>query len=156
MPRYRVICQRCQKTKVWRPRDVFDPRCVHCLRGFCVRDETYVPPVVVRGLRRPRKPPRRTLTLCDALIVAASMVRTSEIRVPDLVVAAWQFDPRRFGLPGHEGQHSNSHAVVWLLCSKHGPVHGGHLERVRPNVVRLTAKGAARVEEIRTKLRASA
>lgn len=86
----------------------------------------------------------------DTVLLAALDCGPGEFTLADLVLACWKLDPERFGLKGHEGRHPSDHRVAAEVCgvTRHHPIKRGLIERVRPNVYRLTPLGVAVAESL--------
>ena len=146
MPRCRMTCPQCKRFKVVGRAPTFKMPCHRCVEGWLVVDVGFVPKANKPSRRLDPRPPKPLLG--DVMLLAAWDLMLVDFTVGELIVAAWKRDPARFGLAGQ--QHPDSHAVMWLLSSKCGPVRKGYLERVRPNVLRLTDAGRARAIELAT------
>ena len=102
-------------------------------------------------------------TAAEAVLLAAAELHSlrlihgdpTEFSEWDLSVAAWQRDPKRFGLRGYADRHPDHKRVSMEIMGQKtsSPVVQGFMVKVRPNYYRLTAAGVARAEVIRKSAR---
>lgn len=89
--------------------------------------------------------PPRPRTAAQTILLAALQLTDSglaEFSDSDLTIAAWDLDPIRFGLAGHERTHPDHKRVSAETMSRHKPLQrNGHIEWTRPNYLRLTPAG---------------
>ncbi len=94
------------------------------------------------------------LTAAQVIMLAAEDLMTagaSEFTEWDLTVAAWGRDRTRFGLRGYEQKHPDHKRVMMEIMGQkpQNPLALGFMEKVRPNVYRLTPLGRAVVTRLR-------
>lgn len=82
------------------------------------------------------------LTAAQVILQAAAKL-PAEFTAADLIVACWQQEPAIFGLPGYEYPHSQRVLCEMASTKPSSPLMRGLIERVRPNVFRLTKLGKA-------------
>lgn len=96
-------------------------------------------------LGRPQRPPTAAETI---FLAACDLVRAGygEFDEAALTVAAWQRDPKTFGLQGYKDLHPDHKRVYCTLVGKTGPIrHLGLMWRCRANVYKLTDIGLDRM-----------
>jgi hypothetical protein len=100
--------------------------------------------------------PSLRLTAAQVIILAAEDIMSSgaaEFTEWDLTVAAWARDRTRFGLRGYDQKHPDHKRVMMEIMGQkpQNPLALGFMEKLRPNVYRLTPLGRA----VATRLRSS-
>jgi hypothetical protein len=94
------------------------------------------------------------LTAAQVIILAAEDLMSggaSEFSEWDLTVAAWTRDRTRFGLRGYDQKHPDHKRVMMEIMGKkpQNPLFLGFMEKLRPNVYRLTPLGRAAADRLR-------
>ena len=101
------------------------------------------------------KNPKQPMTAAQTILLAAADLASAGANdgftTAELVVAAWQRDKQRFGLPGFSSHHPSSHRVSMEIMGKktNNPLVNGFMEKVRPNFYRLTQLGRVEAERLR-------
>lgn len=96
-------------------------------------------------LGRPQRPPTAAETI---FLAACDLVRAGygEFDEAEITLAAWNRDPKTFGLHGHKDRFPDHKRAYCTLIGRTGPMrNGGFIERVRPSVYRLTTLGLDRM-----------
>jgi hypothetical protein len=96
------------------------------------------------------------LTAAQVIILAAEDITSAgatEFTEWDLTVAAWGRDRTRFGLRGYDQKHPDHKRVMMEIMGQkpQNPLALGFMEKIRPNIYRLTPLGRA----VATRLRSS-
>jgi hypothetical protein len=94
------------------------------------------------------------LTAAQVIILAAEDITSagaSEFTEWDLTVAAWARDRTRFGLRGYDQKHPDHKRVMMEIMGQkpQNPLALGFMEKLRPNVYRLTPLGRAVANRLR-------
>ncbi len=94
------------------------------------------------------------LTAAQVIILAAEDITSagaSEFTEWDLTVAAWARDRTRFGLRGYDQKHPDHKRVMMEIMGQkpQNPLALGFMEKIRPNVYRLTPLGRAVANRLR-------
>ena len=97
-------------------------------------------------------------TAADVVLLAAAELHSlrlihgdpTEFSEWDLSVAAWQRDPKRFGLRGYADRHPDHKRVTMEIMGQKpsSPVVQKLMVKVRPNTYRLTPAGVAQAEAL--------
>ena len=92
-----------------------------------------------------QKPPSAAL---EVLLAAADLDSQgfSEFTEWDLSVTTWKRNPNRFGCRGYEDKYPDHKRVMMEIMARtkvDNPVRKGWIEKIRPNIYRLTALGRA-------------
>ena len=95
------------------------------------------------------------LTAAQVILMAADDLMTSgsrEFTEWELTVASWNRDKARFGLRGYDQTYPDHKRVMMEIMGKkpQNPVTLGLMEKVRPNVYRLTPLGQAEAARLRS------
>src|SRR3954447_12788048 len=95
------------------------------------------------------------LTAAQVIILAAEDLMASgasEFSEWDLTVAAWARDRTRFGLRGYDQKHPDHKRVMMEIMGQkpQNPLTQRLMEKVRPNVYRLTPLGRAMAVRMRS------
>src|SRR5919204_387302 len=95
------------------------------------------------------------LTAAQVILMAADDLMTGgsrEFTEWELTVASWNRDKARFGLRGYDQTYPDHKRVMMEIMGKkpQNPVTLGLMEKVRPNVYRLTALGQAEAARLRS------
>ncbi len=95
------------------------------------------------------------LTASETVLLAAADLAASgkqEFSEWDLTVAAWALDRLRFGLRGYAQSYPDHKRVMMEIMGQKAssPVQQKYLEKIRPNVYRLTPLGKATAARIRS------
>ena len=90
------------------------------------------------------------LTAAQVILMAADDLMTGgsrEFTEWELTVASWNRDKARFGLRGYDQTYPDHKRVMMEIMGKkpQNPVTLGLMEKIRPNVYRLTARSGALV-----------
>jgi hypothetical protein len=98
--------------------------------------------------------PALRLTAAQVIILAAEDLMAagaSEFSEWDLTVAAWGRDRTRFGLRGYDQKHPDHKRVMMEIMGQkpQNPLALGFMEKIRPNVYRLTPLGRAMATRLR-------
>src|SRR3954453_22951728 len=88
------------------------------------------------------------LTAAQVILLAAEDLMSAgarEFTEWDLTVAAWARDRTRFGLRGYDQKHPDHKRVMMEIMGQkpQNPLALGFMEKIRPNVYRLTPLGRA-------------
>lgn len=94
------------------------------------------------------------LTAAQVIILAAEDLMSagaSEFSEWDLTVAAWARDRTRFGLRGYDQKHPDHKRVMMEIMGQkpQNPLALGFMEKLRPNIYRLTPLGRAAADRLR-------
>jgi hypothetical protein len=95
------------------------------------------------------------LTAAQVIILAAEDITSggaSEFTEWDLTVASWARDRTRFGLRGYDQKHPDHKRVMMEIMGQkpQNPLALGFMEKLRPNVYRLTPLGRAVANRLRS------
>jgi hypothetical protein len=93
-------------------------------------------------------------TAAQVILLAADELMAqgaSEFSEWDLTVASWNRDKRRFGLRGYDQIHPDHKRVMMEIMGQkpQNPIRLGLMEKLRPNVYRLTPLGRAQAARMR-------
>jgi hypothetical protein len=94
------------------------------------------------------------LTAAQVILLAAEDLTaggSTEFTEWDLTMASWARDRARFGLRGYDQKHPDHKRVMMEIMGRkpQNPLTQGFMEKVRPNVYRLTPLGRAEVARLR-------
>jgi hypothetical protein len=95
------------------------------------------------------------LTAAQVILLAAEDIMlngASEFSEWDLTVASWARDRTRFGLRGYDQKHPDHKRVMMEIMGQkpQNPLTQGLMEKIRPNVYRLTPLGRAMAVRLRS------
>jgi hypothetical protein len=95
------------------------------------------------------------LTAAQVIILAAEDIMSTgavEFTEWDLTVASWTRDRTRFGLRGYDQKHPDHKRVMMEIMGQkpQNPLALGFMEKVRPNIYRLTPLGRAVANRLRS------
>src|SRR5437762_8680322 len=95
------------------------------------------------------------LTAAQVILMAADDLMTGgsrEFTEWELTVASWGRDKARFGLRGYDQAHPDHKRVMMEIMGKkpQNPMALGLMEKVRPNIYRLTPLGQAEAARLRS------
>src|SRR4051794_10972772 len=95
------------------------------------------------------------LTAAQVILLAAEDLMSngaSEFSEWDLTVASWARDRTRFGLRGYDQKHPDHKRVMMEIMGQkpQNPLTQGLMEKLRPNVYRLTPLGRAMAVRMRS------
>jgi hypothetical protein len=102
-----------------------------------------------------KQPQQRRMTAAQLILLAGDdlvAAGSREFNEWQLTVAAWKREPGRFGLRGFEQTYPDHKRVMSEIMGKkpNSPVVLGYLEKVRPNVYKVTALGRSEAARLRS------
>jgi hypothetical protein len=103
----------------------------------------------------------RKMTAAQLIVLAGDDLHNSgvtEFTEFELTVAAWRRDRDRFGLRGFQDKHPDHKRVMMEIMGQkpHNPIHLKFMEKVRPNVYRMTTEGRREAERLHQQLAGAA
>jgi hypothetical protein len=98
---------------------------------------------------KPRQGPRLKTATGSLLLAAAGRFGAAEFTVWELVVAAWEADPARWGLPGFELLYPCSNGLKVELYKRNETGFRNYVKRVGKNRYCLLPQGLAAAKKLR-------